>query len=257
MPPTITDRLLPGDHSIAPGRRPTAVCMHITDGDTVNGAISHWNGPVDASAHYLVDKDGSITRTVREEHIAWSNGVVRSPDMGNPLIAHWVNNGINPNSMTIGIEIVGRPGQPIQTAQWASVVWLVADICLRWAIPPDRDHIIGHYQIDSISRARCPSLSGAQWAALVEGAGKRFTADDEDALLERQYQAEITRLKEKRHKSWIARPYYSGVVLFTGEGVVAPTAALTAIVRRGLMDDMISVLESWGQSGRIGAPAGG
>lgn len=38
---------------------------------------------------------------------------------------------------------------------------LIRDVCQRWNIPIDRDHIIGHYQIDGIRRPNCPAYNKA------------------------------------------------------------------------------------------------
>ena len=233
--PRFVDAYLKGDHSSRNGQHPEALCMHITDGESAAGAISHWAGPTDASAHYIVDKDGTIYRTVREEYAAWANGAVNKPDLTNPLIARWVGAGINPNSCTISIEIVGRPGPIKPAAQWTSVLWLADDVCRRWGIPRDRTHVIGHYQIDSVNRARCPSLTDAQWGDL--------TNNSEDALLEAEYRRNRARMGNKRFKGILDRPYLKGVVLACDDGWVATTPELTAAIQRGGMDDLITYLE--------------
>lgn len=242
--PEFVDAYLPGDHSSRNGQHPEAVVMHITAGDSAAGAISHWNSPVDASAHYIVEKDGRIFRTVREEDAAWSNGVVNKPDLTNPLIARWVGAGINPNSCTIGIEIVGFPSATKPALQWASVLWLVADVCRRWGIARDRTHIIGHYQIDSVTRARCPSLTEAQWAEL--------TNNSEDALLEAEYQRNRTRLGAKRFKATIDRPYLRGPVLVCDRGWCGVGATTTTALEQGGMDDLVTYLEGAGVLKRVG-----
>lgn len=168
----IVPRLLPGDHWEGRQGNPIqAIVMHITDGETAAGAFSHWLRPdVDASAHYVVDKDGVIFQAVLEEDAAWANGVVNKPDMSNDLVRYWVNSGVNPNLRTISIELVGKPGRPIPAAEWAAAKWLVRDIHRRRPqITMTRACVIGHYQIDSVNRARCPSLTDAQWADLLGG----------------------------------------------------------------------------------------
>lgn len=157
------------------GRSPLGIVLHITDSSPsgINpdgGAVGWFHNPASrVSAHYVVRIDGAIARVVREEDWAWANGVVAGPDLGNPLVRRWVEGGINPNLETISIEIAGRPGAALPAAQWAAAVWLVGDICTRRRIPRDRDHVIGHYQIDSVNRARCPSLTERQWRELIMG----------------------------------------------------------------------------------------
>ena len=59
------------------------------------------------SSHYVIDRDGTIYATVREQDTAWVNGVVEHANVGIPIVADWVANDINPNEETIGIEVAG------------------------------------------------------------------------------------------------------------------------------------------------------
>lgn len=162
----IVDRLLGSDQWIGrAGHEVELIVLHITDGNDVDGAINHWKKPeVEASAHYIIDKDGTIYRVVDEANTAWCNGLVNQPDLTNPIIARLAHQGVNPNRVTIGVEIVGRPGPTKPSAQWAAVRELVTDLCRRYQLPQDRTHVIGHYQLDRVNRLRCPSLTAQQWA---------------------------------------------------------------------------------------------
>jgi len=173
----IVERILQGKFWAGRDGHPVeAIVLHITDGDTASGAISWLARPsVDASAHYVIDKNGLVYRLVREEDTAWGNGIVNTPDMSNPLIRHWVDNAINPNRRTISIEIVGRPGNPLQALQREAVCDLVADICRRWSIAPSRETVIGHYQIDSVNRARCPGFGEDVFSAIINEARLRLS----------------------------------------------------------------------------------
>ncbi|PZR99199.1 MAG: hypothetical protein DLM69_07625, partial [Candidatus Chloroheliales bacterium] len=86
-----------------------------------------------ASVHYILrSSDGDITQMVREVNAAWHAG------------------NLSYNRRSIGIE---HEGYANAAANWytdtmlTASAKLVADICRRYNIPIDRDHIIGHYQV--------------------------------------------------------------------------------------------------------------
>jgi hypothetical protein len=143
------------------GHDPIAVVMHIAEGPM--SAIDSWftNPASEASAHYAIAKDGSITQYVQETDAAWANGQVRAPSW--PLLIA----GINPNLYTISIETEGKSGEPWTDAMLNSAIWLIRDIASRWSIPLDEQHIIGHCEIDSVTRANCPG-TGVPWFTLLD-----------------------------------------------------------------------------------------
>jgi hypothetical protein len=62
---------------------------------------------------------------------------------------------VNPNLYTIGIEHEGRGESEWPDAMYTSSAKLIADICTRWSIPIDREHIVGHREI--YGRKTCPN----------------------------------------------------------------------------------------------------
>lgn len=243
--PTLIDDYTPVNYERGRGGLvPRAIVVHITDSSPSDfspdgGAVGWFRNPVsEVSAHYVARIDGAIARVVREADTAWANGVVKAPDLGNPLVARWVRQSINPNRETISIEIAGRPGGAKPAAQWAAVVWLVADICRRQGIARDRDHIIGHYQIDSVTRARCPSLTDVQWGELTMPA-----PDDTDAALEAAYRQQGAMLGAKRFKGRVDRPYYAGDVLVCDNGILRADGKRLAY-GPGAVDDLTTYWEA-------------
>lgn len=91
-----------------------------------------------ASAHYGVGDD-QIHQYVKEEDTAWH--------AGNLLC----------NRQSIGIEHQGGPDIPISEATYKSSAELIADICKRYSIPLDRDHIKGHKEV-SDKPTTCPGV---------------------------------------------------------------------------------------------------
>lgn len=131
------------------GRKPIAIVNHITAGK-YPGCLSWLRNPASkASANYLVTKAGKILQLVRDEDTAWANGGVNKPSW--PLY-----DGTNPNRYTISIEHEALAGETLTEAQYQATLWLHRQLVAKHGIPVDRDHIIGHYRIDSVNRANCP-----------------------------------------------------------------------------------------------------
>ncbi|WP_285661031.1 N-acetylmuramoyl-L-alanine amidase [Actinorhabdospora filicis] len=121
---TVADR--PRDHKIK------QVVIHVMQG-TYEGTKSWFQNPkAQVTTHYIMRaKDGHVTQMVREKNIAWHAG-------------NW-----DVNTESIGIEHEGW----ISESKWftdtvyKSSAALVRDICDRYGIPLDRDHIIGHVEV--------------------------------------------------------------------------------------------------------------
>jgi N-acetyl-anhydromuramyl-L-alanine amidase AmpD len=133
------------------GFKPEIIVIHISGG--TEKSMNFWfNTPgSQASAHYGVGKDLYIYQYVEENKKSWSCGNVRNPSF------KLYKPGINPNLYTINIECEGYDLSQASIYQIGTLVGLLKDIAKRWNIPLDRDHIIGHYQIDRINRYYCPS----------------------------------------------------------------------------------------------------
>ena len=108
------------------------VVIHTTEG-SYDGAISWFrsaNNPYSTSAHYVIrSADGEITQMVREADTAYH-------------ARDW-------NSRAIGIEHEAISSNPAWFTEemYRSSARLVRDICDRWGIPMDRDHIVGHVEV--------------------------------------------------------------------------------------------------------------
>ncbi len=106
------------------------VVLHTTQG-SYNGAISWFqNNSSNVSAHYVLRRsDGEVTQMVSDHRKAW----------------HACNN----NNDTIGIE---HEGTAYSSSQWTpalldSSAQLTAWLVTQYDIPIDRDHIVGHGEI--------------------------------------------------------------------------------------------------------------
>ncbi len=107
------------------------VIVHDIEGPA-SAAISIFQDPKrQVSSHYIVGGDGKIYQMVREHNVGYHAG----------------NRSINHRS--VGIETEGyayRPGWFSPTIYEAEAR-LVRDITTRYAIPRDRTHIIGHFEV--------------------------------------------------------------------------------------------------------------
>jgi hypothetical protein len=101
---------------------------------------------------------------VKVEDAAWGNGHMREPDLSIPWLRFCWENGINPNLKTISIEHEGFTGDPWPEAMYqaslALSVWLVDTYHFRHFLVALDHRFIGHYRIDSVTRANDP---GAGW----------------------------------------------------------------------------------------------
>lgn len=86
------------------------------------------------SAHYGIE-DNTIHQYVKEEHVAYHAGVY----------SH--------NQRSIGIEHSASPDRPASDATYNTSGKLIAEICKRYNIPLDRQHIRGHKEVRN---TQCP-----------------------------------------------------------------------------------------------------
>lgn len=108
------------------------------------------------SSHYVVKEDGGeVCQMVDETMAAHHAGIVSNP---NPKYVSKDNSGniINPNFYSIGIENADQnnPAGHDRTGQYKALAILVRDICKRWGLPIDRDHVCGHREL--YDKKTCP-----------------------------------------------------------------------------------------------------
>jgi N-acetyl-anhydromuramyl-L-alanine amidase AmpD len=108
------------------------IVIHVTEG-SYSGTISWFQNPsAQVSAHYVVrSSDGAVTQMVREKDIAWHAG-------------NWTY-----NTQSIGIEHEGYTSTCswFTDAMYKSSAALTRNIALKYGIPMDRNHIIGHNEV--------------------------------------------------------------------------------------------------------------
>jgi len=126
--------LSPNHSARPPGARITAIVLHDTSGGSAAGTLAWFCDPAStASAHYLIDRDGTTYRCVPDERKAWHAGES----------ALWGQ--ANVNAFSLGIELVDNDAAPYPEAQMRATVALCAALCRQYDIPLNR--IVGHEHV--------------------------------------------------------------------------------------------------------------
>ena len=137
MPLRIVDRPSP-NHDSRNGAPIDILVLHYTGMKTAEEALARLCDPAaKVSAHYTIDRDGTIYAHVPESERAWHAGV-----------SYWAGER-NVNARSIGIEIV-NPGHefgyiPFAEAQIAALIELAQGILKRHPIAPKR--VVAHSDI--------------------------------------------------------------------------------------------------------------
>lgn len=148
------------------------VIVHVTQG-SYSGAISWFQNPsAKVSAHYVLrSSDGAITQMVREKDIAWHAG-------------NWTY-----NTQSIGLEHEGWVSDCtwFTDAMYRASAALTRNIALKYGIPMDRSHIIGHNEVPGATHTDPGSCwnwtyymslvtQSSSWSAIVDNSSTGFRA---------------------------------------------------------------------------------
>ena len=125
-------------------RRPNFVIIHHTSNDTAERALRTLSSPESrVSAHYLIDRDGTIIQLVDEKSRAWHAGK-----------SFWCGN-TDMNSASIGIELDNNGNEPFAKAQIDALLALLTDLQQRYNLPAA--NFIGHADV-APARKEDPSI---------------------------------------------------------------------------------------------------
>lgn len=161
------------------GWKPDIIVSHITEGGYL-GAVSWLMNPVSqASAHFVVSKKGEITQLVDVREAAWINGTSENPTSlkfyGHSSLQSVRERKTNANFYSVGIEHEGfystNRGK-LTDLQLQATIWLhkhiISEVKRIYGtdITIDRNHIVGHYQVNPITKPNCPGQN-FQWDELL------------------------------------------------------------------------------------------
>ncbi len=106
------------------------IVLHITEGPTARSAINTFRAsvaPNRVSAHFVIDRDGTVYQLLSIEDTAWHASSV--------------------NSHSVGIEHAAMTNNlPATEAQYQASSKLVAWLCVQLALPCDRAHVRTHHE---------------------------------------------------------------------------------------------------------------
>lgn len=167
---------------------PDMVVCHIAEG-TYGGTLAWFaNKSSQVSSHFLVGKNGEVAQCVDLKMAAWCNGTtVGTSTTDSRLHVHSTldivrSRKTNANNYTISIEFEGRWSESkgaLTAPQLQSAISLIRHISASIKsiygveIPVDRQHIVGHCEINPITKPNCPG-SYFPFQALIEGASKNL-----------------------------------------------------------------------------------
>ena len=135
--------------------------LHYTGMKTAEEALARLCDPVAAvSAHYMIDRDGTVYTLVPETERAWHAG-----------LSYWAGER-NVNARSIGIELV-NPGHefgyiPFTDDQLSALTELARGILARHPIPPHR--VLGHSDV-APARKQDPGELFPWWRLAADGIG--------------------------------------------------------------------------------------
>jgi N-acetyl-anhydromuramyl-L-alanine amidase AmpD len=149
------------------GFSPDMIVNHITAGSNVSSALNWFaNSAAQASSHFVVDTDGTAYQCVAIDKCAWGNGTsVTASDKryyGLSTLDAVKSRKTNANFYTVSIEHVNVSGGALTTAQLAATIelhkYIISEVKRIYGvtIPIDRNHIVGHYQINAVTKPNCP-----------------------------------------------------------------------------------------------------
>ena len=156
----ITQKSTPNQSS-RNGYKPCLIVWHIADG-TYNGTVAwEMNRDSQVSSHFVLGQGGEITQLVPLERAAWTQGVVKNPT--HPYVK--THSGVNPNLYCVSIECEGVWSETkgaLTDKQLAAAAeltrYIVAEVkrIYKVDISIDREHMIGHCEINPVTRPHCP-----------------------------------------------------------------------------------------------------
>lgn len=156
------------NYSSRNGYKPDMIVNHITAGNTASSALNWFQSPNNqqSSAHFVVDKDGTIYQCVPIDKAAWAQGTSTNPSSnmyyGKSKLSLIQSRKTNCNYYSIGIEHVNAGGGALTSSQLKSTIelhkYIISEVKRIYGtdIPVDRDHITGHCFVNPITKPCCP-----------------------------------------------------------------------------------------------------
>ena len=191
--------------------KPIAVVIHVAQGWKTTSRQWAKTGYADASFHFQVDRAGAVDQYMNLGDGGYHCGIKSSAPR--PTWKLWRGYAINCNYYTVGIEHDGFSGEEFPEAQLRASAKLCAWVLTQIGQPADRDHVIGHYEIDSVSRKDDPgpTFPWDRYMALVQAAMKEVpVASTELEIQVKTLQTQVAELMadvaQLRSQAWGTQP---------------------------------------------------
>ena len=146
------------------------IVNHIMEGYAPQ-TINYIDRPdVTVSAHFIITRKGEVYRQADLKHGAW-HCIKRKPS--NKIVA---SRNAPPNLYTVGIEHEGMHKDTkgkLTDKQYEASLWVHKYIIERYEatfkepFKIDRDHIIGHYEVDTVNRGKSDPGINFPWEELL------------------------------------------------------------------------------------------
>lgn len=120
------------------------IVLHSTEGTTAAGAIATFKSSVPphrVSAHFVIDRDGTIYQLVDLRDTAWHASQVNAVSVG---IEHVALSAVGAATLNTAHKTTTFQYLPATDEQYASSAELVAWLCQKMGIPCDRQHVREH-----------------------------------------------------------------------------------------------------------------
>lgn len=144
-------RLMPSPaFSSRRGRAIDRIVVHITGAPQSRYLGSHFTRPdANSSSHYMIDQNGAILQFVREQDASWHARSANGHSIGIEHVA------IQRGGARYGQQTF--PYTPPTDVELATSAQLVAHLCRKYGLTPDRTTIIGHREADpGTTHSVCP-----------------------------------------------------------------------------------------------------
>lgn len=168
------------------GWKADMIVFHQTGGTSAADALSWYlRQGSDCSPHFVIDTNGDVYQLVDLDNGAWCNGTGVNPNQklyygkATSRLVH--DRKTNANYYTYSMEFVHCQYGNITEAQIAAAVELIKTVIIphmqKNGVTPqiNRDHFIGHCEIDPVGRAFCPGKQ-FPYARIIDGVLGKITA---------------------------------------------------------------------------------
>ena len=169
------------------GWKADTIVFHQTGGTNAADALSWYlRQGSNCSPHFVIDTNGDVYQLVDLNNGAWCNGTGVNPTQklyyGKATSRLIRERKTNANYYTYSMEFVHCQYGNINEAQISAAIELIKTVIIphmqKNGVTPqiNRDHFIGHCEIDPVTRAFCPGKQ-FPYARIIDGVLGRTTAE--------------------------------------------------------------------------------